>query len=280
MPNAKRWNNPRHVRSAAATRAASALLLGERLRARTTTRGSLGTFLIELPTPASVKILALAGFDFLVLDMEHSPIDFSRLEPLVLAAHAVGIPVLVRTWGDGAGLIGKVLDIGAHGVMASHVENAERAREVVDQARYAPHGHRGFSPLARYDALEQPLHALGKSTYVVLQIEGRKALEQVGGIAAVPGVDAVFVGPYDLALSLGVPPGSAGVIDAAERIAKQVPKRVALGIYIDDPATCGAWAARGFTLQCVSFDARMLSSGARAVVEQAKRGLPRKRGGR
>ncbi len=111
----------------------------------------------------------------------------------------------------------------------------------------------------------------------MLQIEGRKALEQVGRIAAVPGVDAVFVGPYDLALSLGVPPGSSGVIAAAERIAKQVPAGVALGIYIDDPVTCGAWARRGFTLQCVSFDARMLASGARAVVDQARRSMPRTR---
>ena len=240
-------------------------------------RGALGTFLIELPTPATVRVLALAGFDYLVLDMEHSTIDFGRLEPLVLAAQAAGLPVLVRTWGEDAGLIGKALDIGAHGVMAPHVESVERARSVVDQARYAPLGARGFSPLARYDALEQPLHALARSTYVVLQIEGRKALEQVGRIAAVPGVDAVFVGPYDLALSLGVPPGSSGVIAAAERIAKQVPTGVALGIYIDDPATCGAWARRGFTLQCVSFDARMLASGARAVVDQARRSMPRTR---
>lgn len=266
------------MKSAAATRAASALLLGEKLRSRTAARGAIGTFLIELPTPASVRVLALAGFDYLVLDMEHSPIDFSSLEPLVLAAQVTGTPVLVRTWGEDAGLVGKVLDIGAHGVMVPHVESAERARAVVAQARYAPLGSRGFSPLARYDALEQPLHALGRSTYVVLQIEGRKALEQVGRIAAVPGVDAVFVGPYDLALSLGVPPASAGVIEAAERIAKQVPAGVALGIYIDDPATCGAWAERGYTLQCVSFDARMLASGARAVVEEARRSLPRRRG--
>ena len=277
MPNAKSWKNPRYVKNGAARRAASSLLLGDALRRKVATRFALGTFLIELPTPATLRVLALAGFDFVVLDMEHSAIDFSTLEPLVLTAHALGLPVLVRPWGDEHGLIGKALDIGAHGVMAAHVDSAERAREIVDEARFAPHGLRGFSPLARYDAIEAPIGTLGGSTYVVLQIEGRKALEQVSHIAKVPGVDAVFVGPYDLALSLGVPPGSKPVIEAAERIAKKVPKGVALGIYIDDPATCGDWAERGFALQCVSFDARMLSSGAGAVVAQAKGSLPRRR---
>lgn len=265
------------MRSTAARRAASALLLGKVLRRRVATGLALGTFLIELPTPSTLRVLALAGFDFVVLDMEHSVIDFTALEPLVLAAHAVGLPVLVRPWGEEKGLVGKALDIGAHGVMAAHVDSAERARAVVDEARFAPRGLRGFSPLARYDALEEPLQALGASTYVVLQIEGRKALEHVRRIAAVPGVDAVFVGPYDLALSLGVPPGSPPVVEAAVRIAKQVPSGMALGIYIDDPATCGAWAQRGFALQCVSFDARMLAAGARDVVGEARSSLPRRR---
>jgi 2-keto-3-deoxy-L-rhamnonate aldolase RhmA len=89
----------------------------------------------------------------------------------------------------------------------------------------------------------------------------------------VPGIDAVFVGPYDLALSLDVPPGSPQVFSAAEKLSQTVPTGVALGIYVDEAAKCGEWAARGFALQCVSFDGRMLATAARAVVTQASQAI-------
>ena len=87
-----------------------------------------------------------------------------------------------------------------------------------------------------------------------------------------PGIDAVFVGPYDLALSLGVAPGSPEVFEAAGRLARSVPRGPALGIYVDDPARSAEWAARRFTLQVIGFDGRMLASAARAVVAQARGG--------
>jgi 2-keto-3-deoxy-L-rhamnonate aldolase RhmA len=231
----------------------------------------LGTFLIELPTPATVTALALAGFDFVVLDMEHSAIGFSTLHPLLCAAQAAGIPALVRPCAADARTVGKILDMGAHGIIAPHVDSAARAREIVEQACFPPRGKRGFSPLTRFDALTHPLDELDDATCVIVQIEGRSALDQVREIASVPGVDAVFVGPYDLALSLSVPPGSAQVFAAARALAARVPADVILGIYVDDPARCAEWAARRFTLQCVSFDGRMLADAARVIVERARR---------
>jgi 2-keto-3-deoxy-L-rhamnonate aldolase RhmA len=229
-----------------------------------------------LPAPSTVTALALAGFDFVVLDMEHSSIDFATLDPLLGAAQAAGLATLVRTWGEDSGLIGKVLDMGANGVMAPHVDSPERAREVVRQARFAPQGGRGFSPLTRFNALNVPLEELNQATYVVVQIEGRSALERAGEIAAIPGIDAVFVGPYDLALSLGVAPGDAAVREAARRIQQSVPAGTASGIYLDDPSSAADWAASGFTLQCVSFDSRMLFEGARSVIARARGPLRRK----
>ena len=274
---AQGWRNPQAVRSAAADRIAESLLLGSRLRRKTAAGWALGTFLIELPNPATLATLSLAGFDFVVLDMEHSATDFTTLQSLIIAAQAAGLAALVRPWGEDAGLIGKILDMGAHGIMAPHVDSAERARQIVEQARFPPRGRRGFAPLTKLDALSQPLRALDESTYVVLQIEGRKALDQVAGIGSVPGIDALFVGPYDLALSLGVPPGNARVYAAAERVAAEVPQGVALGLYVDDPAKCPQWAARRFALQCVSFDGRMLADGARAVVGQARQAMAARR---
>jgi len=264
------WKNPLFVTNDGASRISASLLQGETLRRKTAQGWALGTFLIEVPTPSMVSTLGLAGFDFVVLDMEHSSIDFCRLESLIVACHAAGLAALVRTWGEDTGLIGKVLDMGANGIMAPHVDTARRAKEVVDQARFAPRGQRGFSPLAKFDCLSEPLRELGDSTFVVVQIEGREALGRVGEIAAVPGIDAIFVGPYDLALSLSVPPGSEAVYAAAEQIALEVPKGIELGIYIDDPASCQRWAERRFSLQCVSFDGRMLANGVRDVARQAR----------
>ena len=117
----------------------------------------------------------------------------------------------------------------------------------MEQARFAPLGNRGFSPLTKYDALGEPLRVLGDATYVVAQIEGRQALANIAAIAAVPGVDAVFVGPYDLALSTGrASRQSSRCLPPPKSFPRTVPDGVALGIYIDDPAQCGDWAARRF----------------------------------
>ena len=268
--SAKGWKNPLFVDTAGSRVVAKSLLLGNDLRDKVRGGWALGTFIIEVPDPAVLTAISMAGFDFAVLDMEHTPIGFSCLESLINAGRAAGLPMLVRVWGEDTGLIGKVLDMGAHGIMAPHVDTPERAREIVEQARFAPAGNRGFSPLTKFDGFEEPLQALDEATYVVVQIEGRDAIEHVKEIAGVPGVDAIFVGPYDLALSLDVPPGSEQVYAAAERIADAVPESLGLGLYIDDPLTCRRWADRRFALQCVSFDGRMLSDGARAVVEKAR----------
>lgn len=275
-PDARTWRNPLSVDNAGAERISGSLRLGEELRRKAAKGWALGSFVIECPVPATLNALALAGFDFVVIDMEHSSVDFARLETLIAAGQCAGLATLVRPWGDGAGLIGKVLDMGANGIMVPHVESPAHARAIVDQARFAPYGSRGFSPLTKYDSLSEPLRTLDESTYVVVQIEGRQAIERVAEIAAIPGIDAVFVGPYDLALSMGVPPGSAQVFAAAEKLANAVPRSLALGIYIDDSTKCADWAARRFSLQCVSFDGRMLSVGARSVVAEAKRGMDSK----
>jgi 2-keto-3-deoxy-L-rhamnonate aldolase RhmA len=268
--DARNWRNPLFVENAGGERIAASLTQGSVLRRKTAAGCALGSFVIECPVPAALNAFALAGFDFVVLDMEHSAVDLSRLELLILAAQACGLATLVRPPAEDIGSIGRLLDMGATGIMVPHVDSPERARAVVEQARFAPHGSRGLCPLSKYDALAQPLRMLDDSSYVVVQIEGRSAIERIAEITAVPGIDAVFVGPYDLAMSLGVPPGSEQVFAAAGRLAQSMPRGPTVGIYIDDPASCGDWAARGFSLQVVSFDGRMLANAARSVAAQAR----------
>jgi 2-keto-3-deoxy-L-rhamnonate aldolase RhmA len=275
------WGNPNFVRSAAGTRLANSLLLGRRLRRKARTGLAMGTFLIELPCSATLHALAIAGFDFVVLDLEHSAIDFSTLQRLIDAAHAAGLATLARPLSGDAHCIGKILDLGANGVMVPHVDSVDKARRIAEQAHFPPRGQRSFSPISRFDALRDPLRALDHATYVVVQVEGRSGLEQISDIASVPGVDAVFVGPYDLALSLDATPGSPQVFAAARKAVPPLPDGVAMGIYVDDPSLSGNWAESGFRLQCISFDGRMLADGARSVVERARNGTrKRERAGR
>ena len=274
---AGRWLNPHFVDTESARRLRDGLLGAQRLRQALKSGFALGTFVIELPSPSTVLALGLAGFDFIVLDMEHSSCDFHSLEPAILAARQVGMTVLVRPYAEGSGAIGKILDLGAHGIMAPHVDSAQRAAEVIAEAHFSPAGKRGFSPLTPLDALQHPLHELNESTFVVLQIEGREGLANIESIAQVGGIDALFLGPYDLALSLGVPPGSARVFDAARRAVAKIPPGMAAGLYLDDATHCGRWARIGFGLQCVSFDGRIFASGAGALTAAARRSaLPAK----
>jgi 4-hydroxy-2-oxoheptanedioate aldolase len=273
------WVNPAFAGSAGASVARN-FALGHDLRRKAAAGLALGTFVIELPHSTTLRSLALAGFDFAVLDLEHSSLGLDGLESLIAAGHAAGLPLLVRPWSVEDGLIGKILDMGANGIMAPRVENVDRARTIVEQVRFGAGRGRGFAPLTRYDALEMPLEALNAATLLVLQIEGREGIEHAPAIAQIPGVDALFVGPYDLALSLGVPPGSPRVGVAAARFARAMPRGRVLGIYVDDPKRSAQWAARGFSLQCVSFDGRMFANGARAIVAAARRSKRTATGGR
>ncbi|RUV68577.1 hypothetical protein EOA78_26175 [Mesorhizobium sp. M5C.F.Cr.IN.023.01.1.1] len=240
--------------------------LGPQLIERSRTGLAVGTFIIEVPTIATIRAVALAGFDFVVIDMEHSTLGFDRLEPLVLAAQMLGVAAFVRVWGEDVGLIGKALEAGANGILVPHVETAERVRAVVAETRFPPLGARSFSPLTRHDGLAQSKTAIGERTVVIVQIEGRKGLDAIAEIAGVVGIDGIFIGTHDLSGSLGIGVEDDALIGHAARLAGSLPESLIRGVYIDRPEASAAWSDLGFSLQCVSFDGRMLADGASAVV--------------
>jgi 2-keto-3-deoxy-L-rhamnonate aldolase RhmA len=252
----------------------ASLTLAHRLRAAYAEGTVRGTFVIELPTPRAIRALALAGFDFVVLDLEHSPADVASLPPLISEAHACGLPVLVRPWGHDGGMIGKLLDLGANGVLIPHVGSAAEAGAVAAAARYAPLGVRGVCPLIGTTAFSDPVAELGRAPLVLVQIEGRAGLANAAEIAAVAGIDGVFVGPHDLSHALGAPGEveGAAVADAAASIAEGAGEDLMLGVYVDDPRDSVRWALRGYRFQCIDFDGRMLLERARATLDAARNG--------
>jgi 4-hydroxy-2-oxoheptanedioate aldolase len=154
--------------------------------------------------------IAAAGFDFIHYDMEHTSLDAARLETLVRAADAAGITPLVRVANGTKPAILPALEVGAQGIMVPAVESAAEAAEVVRVSRYFPEGERGvftFNYNSGYGETPSGEHyaSANREVLVTVQIETATGVENAAAIAAVPGVDALFIGPGDLSQSLGVP---------------------------------------------------------------------------
>ncbi len=164
----------------------------------------LGTFL-KTPHPILVEILGRAGFDFLVIDAEHGPFDRASIDTLMIAGRAAGLPLLVRMPARGADWIGFSLDAGAAGIMVPHVRSVAEAEDLVRACRYRP-GARGFAGTTRAAdyagrGLRDHLASPAAEVSLVCQIEDPAGVAAAAGIAAVEGVDALFVGRADLAVA-------------------------------------------------------------------------------
>ena len=168
---------------------------------------SIGSW-ITIPHPAIAEIMAKSGFDWLVIDMEHSPIGISETEELIRVIHLCGLPVLVRVGENNSNLIKRVMDSGASGVIVPMVNKKEQARQAVEAVKYPPAGQRGVG-LARaqgYGTLFEEYQGwVVKESTVIVQIEHIQAVENIDAILSIDGVDGFIVGPYDLSASLGIP---------------------------------------------------------------------------
>jgi 4-hydroxy-2-oxoheptanedioate aldolase len=176
------------------------------IRTRLTQGATLfGTF-CSIPHPAATEMMAGGGFDFLCVDAEHSAIDRGRAEEMLRAASAQGTPALVRTAGNSPELIGGALDSGAAGVLVPRVNTADEARAAVAATRYPPRGTRGAGPgrASGYGSrLTDYLAEADDEILLAVQIETEEAVKNSAEIAAVDGIDLLFIGPGDLSVSLG-----------------------------------------------------------------------------
>lgn len=181
----------------------------------------LGTFL-KIPALAAIEAVAEAGLDFIVIDQEHAPFDRAATDQLLFAARALGLPALVRVpSADPSGIL-SVLDAGAAGVLVPHVTSAEGAARVAAACRYRTgRGYSGAVRAARGPAgMRQTIERSDRDVIVIVQIEDGEAISQAGSIAACNGVDGLFIGRGDLAVSLGAETSNAPEVwDAARSIA-------------------------------------------------------------
>ncbi|MBY8861149.1 hypothetical protein K7711_32060 [Nocardia sp. CA2R105] len=170
-------------------------------------RPAVGTW-IKLNTPASVEIMAYAGFDFVVVDLEHTTLNLETAQTMIALATASGLTPLVRVPDQSPSTIQRILDGGAAGILVPHVDSAEQAEAVARACRFPPHGTRGsgatgtagrWGQLPRADYLRHG----NENVLCIPQLESEAAVRETGRIAAVAGVNAVFLGAADLAMDIG-----------------------------------------------------------------------------
>ena len=227
----------------------------------------------------AIEIVAGAGYDWLLIDAEHGPNDLRSVLKQLQAVAAYPTHPVVRLPAGDPTMIKQYLDIGAQSLLIPMVESEEQARRLVAATRYAPQGMRGVASAraSRWGAVSDYFERAGDSVCLLVQVETVKGLESLDEILAVPGVDGVFIGPSDLAASLGHlgDPGHPDVVApitaAIERIVRS---DKAAGILTADNALARTYIELGVTFCAVGIDTIMLAQAARALARKFKEDLP------
>ncbi|MEN3165419.1 HpcH/HpaI aldolase/citrate lyase family protein [Tistrella mobilis] len=236
----------------------------------------LNGFWLSLASPVASEALSLAGFDWLLFDGEHSPVDVAGVQPLLQAAATGTASAVVRpAWNDKV-LIKRLLDIGAQTLLVPFVQSAEEAAAAVLASRYPPHGVRGVAGAtraSRYGQTEDYFAVANREICVLVQVETGEALGRLEEIAAVDGVDGVFIGPSDLAASMGHlgrpghPEVQAALKDAAARIAAT---GKAPGILATNAADARRYVDWGYRFVAAGVDIGVLMAGAKAMLAEVR----------
>ncbi len=232
-----------------------------------------------IPTisPIDVEILAVAGFDFALIDTEHGPIDAESAYPMVLAAEARGMEAFARVGQNDRQVILKLLDIGVSGVMVPQVTTGDDAKRAIEAMKYWPQGTRGLAGGRTFGwgldtkapDLVQPLN---DRVLNMIQFEHIDALANLDAILAVPGLDVLFVGPNDLAQSMGFPgqPGHPEVTKIADEVVARTREQgIRLGTTAFTVDSAKTAIERGFSM-IVPNSPGLLATAARAFIDGAK----------
>jgi 2-keto-3-deoxy-L-rhamnonate aldolase RhmA len=233
---------------------------------------------VRIPHPSIIEALGTCDLDFIHIDMEHGPIGTHDVNPLLLAAMAVGIPAMVRVPGVDAAVIGRTLDMGACGVIVPQVNTVEEVKRVIEAARFYPLGHRGLGGACRADGYGKygmaEFSAMANDhTLLAVQIESKQAVDHLDEILEVSkdAVDLFFIGPADLSQSLGIPGQFTHPLlqETIEKVIRKVcAKGKIAGIHVADPQQAKQYRAMGVRYVSCSFDIGLLIAGAKTLLRE------------
>jgi 2-keto-3-deoxy-L-rhamnonate aldolase RhmA len=235
-----------------------------------------------VPRVEVVEAVASAGYDLVVLDCEHGPFGVDALPPLLAAAKGAGLYAVVRVPGAEPQQIGAALDCGADGVLVPHVGSGEAAAGMVQASRFPSPGGRSvhlWVRAARYGANADFVSTADEGVAVLAMVEGAEAHAQLDEITTTEGLDAIFVGPMDLAASLGLAatPYDPRVLEAAGDIVRRADAAGrATSIFALDAAAARYWLEAGVRLVVMSVDTALMRNGFAdaARTARAQRGVP------
>lgn len=230
-----------------------------------------------MPGALGVEAIGSLGFDWVLIDMQHGCMEYEGALDMIRAADRAGISPIVRVPWNEPGIIGRMLDAGAMGILVPMIQNAEDARRMVDACLYPPAGRRSFGPIRVNTRDGMGYFATANERVAVIpMIETSEALEQVDEIAAVPGVDALFVGPFDLSIALGLPPGdNDGTLafdDAIGRVLAAAQKHGKATAVLSNATVAPLRVEQGFQMVSVTTDVNALagaSSQSLSIVREA-----------
>lgn len=235
---------------------------------------------LHLPSPFATETMAHAGYDCLTIDMQHGPPEVADVVPMLQAISTTDVVPFARVnWND-PGVIMKALDAGCYGIICPMIEGREDAEAFVGACRYPPDGYRSYGPF-RANLYAGPDYAANANRTVITMamIETIGALEGLDEILAVPGLDAVFVGPSDLGQSLGLGPGmdreEPELLEAMDRVVGLArEKGLGAGVFTGSTQYAERVIEKGFNFVNVSSDVRLMSEGASAAAEALRKRLP------
>lgn len=234
----------------------------------------MGTF---LKTPSSIiaEVLALTDLDVIAIDAEHAPFGRLELDSCIAALRAADMPCLVRLSSDSASDIRNALDCGATGIVVPHVMTAEQAAAIVKAANFGDggRGYAGSPRAAKYTqkSMADHMRESGEQVTVVVQIEDVAALQNVAEIAAVDGVDCIFVGRVDLAVGLQMGVSDDKLIGVVQDIcAAGNAANTSVGMFTPNLDELPDWQQRGASLFLLSSDQSMVLAGASKLVQSIR----------
>ena len=232
----------------------------------------------SIPSPFSAELMGRCGFDWVCIDTQHGLVGYDQMVPMLQALSITATPAFVRVPWNQPDHIMKALDAGAQGVIVPMVSTEEDAKAAVAAAKYPPVGMRSWGPIrAALDVPDYSPETANRRTIVAVMIETPGGVENLDAILAVPGVDAVYVGPSDLALGHGMTPTLAPTdpehVKLIETIVDRCRERgVVAGIHCDSVETVRRWHARGYGMFTVGSDAALMRGAATAAVAGAFEG--------
>jgi 4-hydroxy-2-oxoheptanedioate aldolase len=208
-----------------------------------------------------VEVFGLSGFNFIILDNEHGYTNYETLKNHIRAAELSNLVPIIRVANDNPENISKSLDIGAYGIQVPNINSKEQVEQVIKAAKFHPTGDRGvckYVRAAEFKNIEKKDYfRLANDTLIIIQVEGKEGVRNIDDILNVKGIDVLFIGPYDLSQSLGVPGEimHEKVIKTMNAIINKAKlKEVKIGVFCDDIETAIIWKKAGVNYISYSVD--------------------------